>query len=78
MSKKEIGKAHRKGFTLKRFLKMFLVSTNSKGVSATKLHRGLGVTQKTAWFLSIRIRTTLSQGVNVVTLFSSPVEVDET
>ncbi|MCY4596351.1 MAG: hypothetical protein OXC19_16320 [Bryobacterales bacterium] len=78
MSKKEEGMAHRKGSTLKRFLKMLLVSTNSKGVSATKLHRGLGVTQKTAWFLFIRIRTTLSQGDNVVTLFSSPVEVDET
>ena len=57
---------------------MFLVSTSLKGVSSMKLHRDLGVTQKTAWFLSMRIRKALSQGDNVGTLFSGPVEVDET
>ena len=54
---------------------MFLVSTSLKGVASMKLHRDLGVTQKTAWFLSMRIRTALSQGG---TLFAGPVEVDET
>ena len=54
---------------------MFLVSTSLKGVASMKLHRDLGVTQKTAWFLSMRIRTALSQGD---ALFSGPVEVDET
>ncbi len=54
---------------------MFLVSTSLKGVASMKLHRDLGVTQKTAWFLSMRIRTALSQGG---ALFSGPVEVDET
>ena len=54
---------------------MFLVSTSLKGVASMKLHRDLDVTQKTAWFLSMRIRTALSKGG---TLFSGPVEVDET
>ena len=54
---------------------MFLVSTSLKGVASMKLHRDLGVTQKTAWFLSMRIRTALSKGG---TLFAGPVEVDET
>ena len=54
---------------------MFLVSTSLKGVASMKLHRDLGVSQKTAWFLSMRIRTALSQGGS---LFSGQVEVDET
>ena len=57
---------------------MFLVSTNLKGVSSMKLHRDLGVTQKTAWFLSMRIRKALSRDNDAGTLFSGPVEVDET
>ena len=57
---------------------MFLVSTSLKGVSSMKLHRDLGVTQKTAWFLSMRVRTALSQDGNMCSLFSGPVEVDET
>ena len=57
---------------------MFLVSTSLKGVSSMKLHRDLGVTQKTAWFLSMRVRKALSQDGSVYTLFSGPVEVDET
>ncbi len=54
---------------------MFLVSTNLKGESSMKLHRDIGVTQKTAWFLAHRIRDALSQGG---TLFAGPVELDET
>ena len=53
---------------------MFLVSTSLKGVPSMKVHRDLGVAQKTAWFLSMRIRTALSQGG---ALFAGPVEVDE-
>ena len=54
---------------------MFLVMTSLKGVSSMKLHRDLEFTQKTAWFLSMRIRFALSKGG---TLFAGPVEVDET
>jgi transposase-like protein len=35
---------------------MWLVSSNLNGVSSWELHRALGVTQKTAWFLLHRIR----------------------
>ena len=54
---------------------MFLVMTSLKGVSSMKLHRDLDVTQKTAWFLSMRIRFALSQSGET---FAGPVEVDET
>ena len=54
---------------------MFLTMTSLKGVSSMKLHRDLAVTQKTAWFLSMRIRFALHQGG---TQFAGPVEVDET
>ena len=35
---------------------IYLVLTNLKSVSSMKLHRDLGVTQKTAWFMLHRIR----------------------
>ena len=37
-------------------LAIYLMSTSVKGVSNLKLHRDLGVTQKTAWYLAHRIR----------------------
>ena len=37
---------------------IFLFATNLKGISSMKLHRDLGVTRKTAWFLPHRIRET--------------------
>ncbi|MCY4583850.1 MAG: IS1595 family transposase [Chloroflexi bacterium] len=36
----------------------YLMSTNLKGVSSMKLHRDLGITQKSAWFMEHRIRET--------------------
>ena len=53
----------------------YLVSTNLKGVSSMKLHRDLNVTQKTAWFMAMRIRETL---IDYMEKFEGPVEVDET
>lgn len=35
---------------------MFLMSSSKKGISSNQLHRTLGVTLKTAWFMSHRIR----------------------
>ena len=35
---------------------IYLFSTGIKGVSSMKLHRDLGITQKTAWHLAHRIR----------------------
>ena len=56
-------------------LAAFLLMTSLKSVSSMKLHRDLGLTQKTAWFLAQRLRVALSQDGK---LFSGPVEVDET
>ena len=53
----------------------FLLMTSLKSVSSMKLHRDIGVTQKTAWFLAQRLRVALYQDS---TLFAGPVEVDET
>ena len=56
-------------------LAAFLLMTSLKSVSSMKLHRDLGLTQKTAWFLAQRLRVALSQDAK---LFTGPVEVDET
>ena len=53
----------------------YLYMTNLKGVSSMKLHRDLGITQKSAWHLAHRIRETLTVAGS---RFAGPVEVDET
>ncbi|MXY52528.1 MAG: IS1595 family transposase [Gammaproteobacteria bacterium] len=55
---------------------VYLMSTSLKGVSSMKLHRDLGITQKTAWFLAHRIR----QGWEDFNagMLSGTVEADET
>ena len=58
---------------------MYLVAGSKKGVSSNQLHRILGVTLKTAWFMSHRIREAMRSGD--LTPFGSDggaVEVDET
>ena len=54
---------------------IYLMNTNLKGVSSMKLHRDLGITQKSAWFMAHRLREAMKTGGVV---FSGPVEVDET
>ena len=54
---------------------IYLLTTSLKSVSSMKLHRDLGVTQKTAWFLAHRIREAFED--DNPDLFSGPVEVDE-
>ena len=54
---------------------LYLMNTNLKGVSSMKLHRDLGITQKSAWFMADRIRKTWEEEHH---LFQGPVEVDET
>ena len=54
---------------------LYLVATNLKSVSSMKLHRDLGITQKSAWHLAHRVRRAL--GDRTKNLFSGPVEVDE-
>lgn len=41
---------------------IFLISSSKKGVSANQLHRTLGITLKSAWFLSHRIRAAMKDG----------------
>ena len=53
---------------------IYLMSTNLKGVSSMKLHRDLGVTQKTAWMMAQKIREGWIQDRKL----SGTVEVDET
>ena len=54
---------------------IYLISTNIKGISSMKLHRDLGITQKSAWHLAHRLRKSFETGNK---LFRGPVEVDET
>jgi transposase-like protein len=58
---------------------MFLIAGSKKGISSNQLHRTLGVTLKTAWFMSHRIREAMRS--NSLTPFGQDggaVEVDET
>ena len=41
---------------------MFLMASSKKGISSNQLHRTLGVTLKTAWFMSHRIREAMRSG----------------
>ena len=55
---------------------VYLMNTGLKGQASLKLHRDLGVTQKTAWHLAHRIREAWED--NGGSLFSGPIEADET
>ena len=41
---------------------IFLIASSKKGISANQLHRTLGVTLKTAWFMAHRIRESMRDG----------------
>ena len=55
---------------------IYLLTTNLKGVSSMKLHRDLGISQKTAWMLMHKVRETFDD--DSPALFDGTVEVDET
>lgn len=58
---------------------IFLIASSKKGVSANQLHRTLGVTLKTAWFMGHRIREAMKpDGLEVFGKGGGTVEVDET
>ena len=62
---------------------MWMLANCKNGVSSYELHRAIGVTQKSAWFMLHRIRLGLQQkrGFGAVTKLGGPVsevEVDET
>ena len=54
---------------------IYLYSTNLKGLSSMKLHRELGITQKTAWYMAHRIREAWD---NPTDIFAGPVKLNET
>jgi len=41
---------------------MYLMRASKKGISSNQLHRALGVTLKTAWFMTHRIREATRSG----------------
>jgi transposase-like protein len=43
---------------------MHLICSSKKGISSNQLHRTLGVTLKSAWFLSHRIREAMKDGTS--------------
>ncbi|MCY4108220.1 MAG: IS1595 family transposase [Chloroflexi bacterium] len=56
-------------------LAIYILTTNIKGTSSMKLHRDVGVSQKTAWHMAHRIRKAWQTDAPV---FAGPVESDET
>ena len=55
---------------------VYIYVTNLKGVSSMKLHRDLGVSQRTAWYMLHRLRKSWDEsGLDKLV---GPVEVDET
>ena len=55
---------------------IYLWSTSLKGVSSMKLHRDLGITQKSAYFMAQRLRESFAD--NQANPFNGPNKVDET
>ena len=53
----------------------YLFTSNIKGISSMRLHRELGIGQKSAWFMLHRLRKVMEMEIGP---FSGPVEVDET
>lgn len=54
----------------------YLVATNLKGVSSMKMHRDLGITQKSAWFMIHRLRESWKNLVGADKI-DGPVDIDE-
>ena len=60
----------------KWFPAFWLIANAKNGISSYEIHRALGVTQKTAWFMLHRIRLALQNGT--IVKMGGEVEVDET
>ena len=55
---------------------IWMIANDKNGVSSYEVHRGIGVTQKTAWFMLQRIRLAMQTGT--FEKLKGEVEVDET
>lgn len=60
----------------KWFIAIYIFSSHKKGISSLQLHRDLGVTQKTAWFMLGRLRNTFKTKTKVK--FTDHTQADET
>jgi hypothetical protein len=60
----------------KWFAAIWMVANCKNGISSYEMHRALGVTQKTAWFMDHRIRLAMQTGTFLK--MSGEVEADET
>lgn len=57
---------------------MWLIANCKNGISSYEIHRAIGVTQKTAWFMLHRVREVLKDERTHKFGFGGPVESDET
>ena len=57
---------------------IFILCSAKKSVSANQLHRMLGVTYKTAWFMAHRIRFAMGTDLKNAKMLTGTVEADET
>lgn len=58
---------------------IFLIGSSKKGISSNQLHRMLGITLKSAWFMSHRIREAMkSSAPEMFGMQGGDVEIDET
>ena len=55
---------------------VWMIANAKNGISSLEIHRALGVTQKSAWFMLHRIRTAMQSGS--FEKFSGEIEADET
>ena len=60
---------------VKWFIAIYLVSAHKKGISSHQLGRDIKVTQKTAWFMLMKIRSCFGQNDEIG--LSGQVEIDE-
>ncbi len=58
---------------------IFLIASSKKGISSNQLHRTLGITLKSAWFMAHRVREAMRDGgLDAFGSKGGAVEVDET
>jgi transposase-like protein len=57
---------------------IYLIASSKKGISSNQLHRTLGVTLKSAWFMSHRIREAMKDSGDILGSGGGIVEADET
>jgi hypothetical protein len=57
---------------------MWMIANSKNGVSSWEIHRNLGVTQKSAWFILHRVRLAMKSDNEEKMGGNGPIEVDET